>query len=330
MTKNSILFIVLSLFSFSVSAKKVKFSVDMAGQTVSAAGVHIVGDFQSEAGLGPDFSQLSPMVHESGSIYSLIVNIPAFRKYEYKFANGDLFYEVEFVPVESRVGYDQVDNRWLYVDSLRNDTTFIGAILYGGNAPAGLQLVRPLVDLTGAGTINTAGVHLAGSFQNWNPTAHTLYSFETNIYETIFYVTAGSYEYKFYNGNTASDSETVPSSCASNGNRAITVSADIVLAPVCYASCASCIGTSVKHYEAASSISLYPNPATDQVTIAFKEGNSSRSLSLKDISGKLVRSYSNINGSYFTIGKEDLQAGVYFLQVSSGNSGMSVHKLIFN
>lgn len=330
MNKNAILFIVLSLFSFSVSAKKVKFSVDMTGQTVSAAGVHIVGDFQSEAGLGPDFSQLSPMVHESGSIYSLIVNIPAFRKYEYKFANGDLFYEVEFVPVESRVGYDQVDNRWLYVDSLRNDTTFVGAILYGGNAPAGLHLVRPLVDLTGAGTIHAAGVHLAGSFQNWNTTGHILYSFETNIYETIFYVTAGSYEYKFYNGNTASGSETVPSSCATNGNRAITVSADTILAPVCYASCAACIGTSVKQDEAASTISLYPNPATDQVTIAFKEDNPSRAMSLTDISGKQVRSYSNINGTSFSILKEDLPAGVYFLQVSSGNSATSVHKLMFN
>ena len=330
MNKNSILLILLSFLSLSISAKKVKFSVDMTGQTVSAAGVHIVGDFQSEAGLGPDFAQLSPMVHESGSIYSLIVNIPAFRKYEYKFANGDLFYEVEFVPVESRVGYDQVDNRWLYVDSLRNDTTFVGAILYGGNAPAGLNLVRPLVDLTGAGTINTTGVHLAGSFQNWNTTGQILYSFETNIYETIFYVAAGSYEYKFYNGNTASDSETVPSSCASNGNRSITVSTDSVLTPVCYASCAACLGTSLKHDEAPSSISIYPNPATVQITIEFKENNPSRSMSLTDVTGKQVRSYNTINGTSFTILKEELQAGVYFLQISSGNAATSVHKLIFN
>lgn len=319
----------LSLFCFSLSAKKVKFSVDMTGQTISAAGVHIVGDFQSEAGLGADFAQLTPMVHEFGSIYSLVVTIPAFRKYEYKFANGDLFYEVEFVPVESRVGYDNVDNRWMYVDSLQNDTSFVGAILYGGNAPAGLHLVRPLVDLTAEGTISTNGVHLAGNFQGWSTTKNRMYSFETNIYETIFYVAAGSYEYRFYNGNSAANSETVPSSCASNGSRTVIVNGDIIPDPVCYASCAACLGTFLKEQEADAGIRLYPNPATDQVTVEFREGGQSRSLVLTDHTGKTVRTYPDVSEDSVSIGKKDLSSGVYFLQVS-GNAGTRVYKLIFN
>lgn len=328
--KKAPLSLMLSLLCLSLLAKKVKFSVDMTGQTISAAGVHIVGDFQSEAGLGADFAQLTPMVHESGSVYSLIVNIPAFRKYEYKFANGDLFYEVEFVPVESRVGYDNVDNRWMYVDSLKNDTSFVGAILYGGNAPAGLNLVRPLVDLTAEGSVSTNGVHLAGNFQGWSTTKNRMYSFETNIYETIFYVAAGTYEYKFYNGNSISNSETVPSSCATNGNRQVVVNGDIIPDPVCYASCVACLGTYINEQETSSSILLYPNPSTDKVTLSFKESSQSRVLTLTDLAGKMVRVYTNVSEDSFSIEKNDLNSGVYFLQVSSGNAGTTVHKLIFN
>jgi alpha-amylase len=330
MTKTSVFSLVLLLLCLGLSAKKVKFSVDMTGQTISAAGVHIVGDFQSEAGLGADFAQLSPMVHESGSIYSLIVSIPAFRKYEYKFANGDLFYEVEFVPQESRVGYDNVDNRWMYVDSLKNDTSFVGAILYGANAPAGMNLVRPLVDLTAEGPVNTNGVHLAGSFQSWNTTKNRLYSFETNIYETIFYVSAGTYDYKFYNGNSISNSETVPSTCATNANRTVAVSGDVVLPVVCYSSCAACLGTSVKEQGASAEISVYPNPSTDKVTVSFKENSQSRELKLIDLTGKTVRSYTNVSDDSFSIEKNDLSSGVYFLQVSSSNAATRFHKLIFN
>lgn len=87
------------------------------------------------------------MVREcSTAIYSIVVDVPAFHKYEYKFVNGDLFYGTEFVPLESRVGYEFNDNRWIYVDSLDNSVTDIGAIVFSGNAPAGQKLVRFLVD----------------------------------------------------------------------------------------------------------------------------------------------------------------------------------------
>ncbi|MBK8686725.1 MAG: hypothetical protein IPN26_18020 [Bacteroidetes bacterium] len=48
----------------------------------------------------------------------MVVDLPAFAKYEYKFLNGDQGYEVEVVPEESRANYNLSDNRWIYVDSL--------------------------------------------------------------------------------------------------------------------------------------------------------------------------------------------------------------------
>ena len=52
-------------------AKKVKFSVDMRYQIVSLFGVHVMGDFQSEAGFPGDWeSGTTEMLNEVGtSIY---------------------------------------------------------------------------------------------------------------------------------------------------------------------------------------------------------------------------------------------------------------------
>src|SRR6185436_15682419 len=147
-----ILFIFLFLLVAGISvAKKVKFAVDMTGQVLNVTGVHIGGDFQTLAGFaGGDWMPgTTPMTQETGdtNIYSIVVDIPAFTKYEYKVINGDQWYEAEFVPLESRVGYNFNDNRWLWVDSLSNDTTFVGALLFSGNAPAGLKLLRVVVDM---------------------------------------------------------------------------------------------------------------------------------------------------------------------------------------
>jgi alpha-amylase len=107
--KKYMLFAVIFMISTAVSAKKVRFAVDMTGQTVSTTGVHVAGDFQEEAGFsGGDWQpNTTTMINEPGlEIYSVVVDIPAFTKYEYKFLNGDQWYDVEFVPVESRVGYN--------------------------------------------------------------------------------------------------------------------------------------------------------------------------------------------------------------------------------
>jgi len=86
-------FLILALIlSFSiVNAKKVKFSVDMTGQTISSYGVHVSGDFQTLAGYsGGDWASNTTLMAQEAdtNIYSIVVDIPAFKKYEYKFLNG--------------------------------------------------------------------------------------------------------------------------------------------------------------------------------------------------------------------------------------------------
>jgi len=175
-----------------------------------------------------------------------------------------------------------IGSRWVYVDSLARpsitsiapasavqgstysytvntslkestDTLFIGAILFGENAPSGKTLVRFKVDMRYQ-PVSAGGVHLAGNFQNWDLNALPMYSFNpltnvsddtktytSTVYERVVYLAPGTYEYKFYQGNTSESSEIVPSGCATNGNRTITVgSTAMILDTVCFSVCGHC------------------------------------------------------------------------------------------
>lgn len=242
MKKIFVLLMAVALSS-SLLARVVKFSVDMTGQEISPNGVHVTGDFQKLAGFtgGDWMPNTTPLTRQGESaIYSTLFSIPAFRYYEYRFVNGDQFYETEFVPVESRIGYEFNDNRWIYVDSLANDTLDIGAILFGCNAPAGKFLVRFNLNAQLIANVHPDGIRVAGSFNGWNPELMRLVSFDGQHWEGITYLSGGTYEYRFSNGSTSAGLEAVPSSCAANGNRQIIVSDHTVINPICFGACVDC------------------------------------------------------------------------------------------
>jgi len=315
--------IIIALFCASIAfngfAKKVKFAVDMDTITPMVTGIHIGGDFQTLAGYaGGDWMSNTTLMTQEGSssIYSVVVDIPAFAKYEFKFINGDQWYEAEFVPVESRVGYNFNDNRWLYVDSLANDTTFAGAILFSGNAPKGLTLIRFLVDMTNIWNVDPAGVHVAGSFQNWDPTLVRLYSFGSNVYEIIAYDTITTNEYKFYNGNSTGASETVPGACAVNGNRQLQFAKDTVLATVCFSDCSACVPNGIAQNADETSFTLFPNPAKEYTGLSFAIANAEFDVSLLDHTGKTLVHYQGVRNS-LRIESKELAAGMYFITATN-------------
>jgi hypothetical protein len=310
-------------------AKKVKFAVDMTNETISPNGIHVTGDFQTLAGFpGGDWaSNTTPLTQEGATaIYSIVVDIPAFAKYEYKYVNGDQFYEAEFIPVESRVGYNFNDNRWLYLDSLADDTTYIGALVFAANAPMGMTLVRFLVNMQNE-TISANGVHVAGDFQGWNPETNILYSFGSNIFEGIAYVNTGTIAYKYYNGNTAGDNEIVPAICSVNSNRELNVTGDIVLSEVCYAACTACT-VGMKEVNETKSISLSPNPSRSFCNLEIKDSAVSHNIILTDVTSRLVRTYENHTPSTLIIFKDNLKPGVYFVTVTNEQQAISTSKLI--
>lgn len=311
---------ILMLFNFA-QAKKVKFAVDMSGIVVNTNGIHVSGDFQIAAGYAANWDAAATLLSQESdtNIYSIVVDIPAFNKYEFKFVNGDQFYEVEFVPIESRVGYDFNDNRWMYVDSLSDDTTFIGAIRFAQNAPDGKQMIRFKVNMKNQSSISNNGVHVAGSHQSWNLASTRLYSFVDSVYELISFVDSGTYQFKFFNGNTISNSETVPSSCANNGNRSVTTIGDIVLDPVCYSSCNVCYPTAVETIKT-NTITIYPNPSNGIINLALSQTSKDIQINIIDLTGRtlLSKNFNNIDKA--TIDATSLSNNIYFVRITDFNN----------
>jgi hypothetical protein len=327
--KRSLLYILILVTTASYG-KKVKFAVDMTGQIMNPTGMHISGDFQDEAGYPADWESNTTSLIQEGStdIWSIVVDIPAFMKYEYKFVNGDQFYDAEFVPEYSRVGYNFNDNRWLYVDSLADDTTFIGNMIFAGNAPAGMLLFRTLVDLSQV-AVSGNGVHLAGNFQGWNPATTILYSFGSNVYEVITYLTAGTFEFKFYNGNTAGDAEVVPGPCSVNSSRSVTITADTILPAFCFSSCTVCSPQSIAERNQ-DHFNVYPNPCVQSSCVQFYADSDNRTVNINDASGRLVRTYNNVSGNRMLISKDELERGLYIISVVTEAQITSSGKLIID
>jgi len=332
MKKIIIITVLLALQSVGF-AKKVKFAVDMTGLTISTFGMHISGDFQTIAGFagGDWMPNTTPLAQETAdtNIYSIVVDIPAFAKYEYKFVNGDQFYEAEFVPIESRVGYNFDDNRWIYVDSLSNDTSFVGAIRFSQNAPKGYHLLRLKVDMRNAGLIDPSGTHVGGSFQGWNTTNSILFSLNDTIKELIVYIDTliTSAQFKYINGNTSGGYETVPGACATAGNRDFQIPKDTVLNVVCFSQCIECLNVGIAESATTENLKLYPNPTNDFSVLEF-ENNDVRNISIVNTLGSIVRTYSNINETSLRIEKNELKKGIYFITIRTSENNISTIKLV--
>lgn len=304
------------------NAKIVKFSVNMTGQTINPSGVHVSGDFQEAAGYAANWnSEATSMTKEGNTeIYSVVVNIPAFKKYEFKFVNGDQFYEVEFVPEKSRVGFDFIDNRWIYIDSLNNDTTKLPVLLFAGNAPAGKLLLRFKVNLKKQSTIDSKGIHVAGSFNNWQYNNSYMWTFDGKTYEFMAYLDTAEFEYRFLNGDLQSKMETVNGNCVNlNGNRKITLKSDTVLDIVCFNACIDCISDNISKLLNTEKIKVFPNPANEYFMIDLGNANKSCNISIFDFTGKKVFELENINENTFKIDTQNLHQGVYLVKIKNSS-----------
>ena len=112
-----------------------------------------------------------------------------------------------------------------------------GSCMYVTTLELGLGDVEP----------SPLGVHVAGSFQGWNPGGTAMELGEDGLYRASFVAVQGDVvQYKFINGNDWGQDEGVPAECgAPNGfggfNRELTVgSADAIVPAVCFGTCEIC------------------------------------------------------------------------------------------
>ncbi|MBL7976378.1 MAG: aryl-sulfate sulfotransferase, partial [Candidatus Kapabacteria bacterium] len=300
----------------------VKFAVDMRNQTVNTTGVHVSGDFQEEAGFaGGDWQpNTTPLTQEGTStIYSTVVLLPVNAKYEYKFLNGDQFYDSEFVPEQSRVLYEDNDNRWFVADSTVGDTIYVGPLMYAGNAPYNKKLLRFRVNMQKAKPISTDGVFVAGTFpsqaHSWSNAGVMMYSFDSLVYESLIYVDSNTTsQFKYYNGKGTLNAESVPVTCAVNGNRSAQVVDDVVLAAVCFNECSLCSTTlDVTDNTINSTSVIYPNPFASTLTVEVPFG--SYTVVVRDALGKEVMQQQLRNSTKSELHMPQMATGVYVVQI---------------
>jgi len=199
------------------------------------------------------------------------------------------------------------------VDSTANDTSFVGVIPYSMNAPVGLSLVVFRVNMS-LQTVSTDGVHVAGSFQGWDPSGSTMVTFNDTVYRYQAYIPNGTYQYKFVNGKTTSDYENVGGACSVNGNREVNVTGDIVLDAYNFSSCI----VGIAENNLAANIHLFPNPSAGNSRIQFNDNNNSHEVSVADLTGRMIQHYSSTEE---TLLLKDLDTGVYLITIRNSEPG---------
>lgn len=222
----------------------VTLTVDMSNETVSADGVHVAGNFQGwDAGA-------TPMTANGDGTYSHTFTSDTAATYQYKFINGNAWGSDEGVP--GACAFD--GNRYVTVDGMMGEVSTLAC--YGNCAACGQSTVLFRVDMSNE-TVSPFGVHVAGTFQGWDPSATELTDPDGDmVYESLQTVdvdSTGQIVFKFINGNSWADpNELIDPACGdSTGNRVlaldtlavnnIVLSADASGAPYCFNSCNSCV-----------------------------------------------------------------------------------------
>lgn len=232
--------------------KTVRFRVDMSLQDgISPNGVHVAGDFQSEAGFPADWDPATAeMTDPDGNgVYEAVFQVGTASTINFKFVNGNDWVVnsiVESIPAGSSCGDD---NR---IETLTEDNVTLPIYCFGqcGTCVAP-QPVTFRVDMANE-TVEADGVHVAGDFAAsglpaWQPGALELTQVPgTTIYETVLNLSPGTYPYKFINGDTWDQpddtNESLPSACNVGGNRSIVVGTEPMTVQFCYNQCSeSCI-----------------------------------------------------------------------------------------
>lgn len=297
-----------------------------------STGIQVTGDFQVAAGFAADWDPgITPMTQWTvdTNIYWCVVDIPAFVHYEFKYVNGIHGYQQEFVPFESRVNYNFIDNRWFYLDSLSNDTFVLPPVRFGGNAAAGKSLIRFYVDMTNEAAVSPNGVHVQSDMNAFSNTAAHMYSFDGINYEYIDYVDSGmttSHEYKFVNGNTSGNVELLAGWCANaNGFRAIAAPRDTMLPSVCYTFCAACNTVGVSEISS-TDFTIAPNPASDYFQITFGTPET-RIISVVDNAGREVAN-ETATETVLQLDTDSYSSGIYFVRVKNANGSVKISKLV--
>ncbi|MFN4298659.1 MAG: hypothetical protein ACK4EX_02900 [Thermaurantimonas sp.] len=228
---------------------QVTFRVNLGSTPASPAGVHIAGNFQ---GWNP---AATPMTFDSaGGFWKYTATLNEGDTIQYKFINGNAWGADETVPAACGIG--NPSNRFLIVPV--NDTT-LPAVCFGSCNPCPSLPPAPStsdvtfqVNMKGK-NVSPEGVHVAGTFNQWNYSQYKMTQIQPNIYRITIPIDTGAFIlYKFSNGSSFTTQELITGSCTQFGNRFLTIPAnDTTLPAVCFGACdtITCATISIDNFD---------------------------------------------------------------------------------
>jgi hypothetical protein len=282
----------------------VTLQVDMSNQTVTNDEVYVAGSFN---GWNATESLMIPL---GNGVYQLPIAINSGEEVMYKFINGTTW---ESVPADCGVsdGFGGFNRSF----TAPNSNTEFPAVCFNECAACVVVAMVSLtltVEMTEV-TISPLGVHVAGTFNNFSPTATLMEEISPAVYRTTVEVAQNQQVFfKFINGNDFAGAETVPFECGTDDgfggyNRSVTSNVnDITMPSVCFSSCAPCfMGVATDGFGAPQ---IYPNPANDVVRVT--SATPMQSLTIIDARGRVVYTANGIGNSH-TIDTQSWVSGVY-------------------
>ena len=222
-----------------VSVGMLNLSVDMSAQEISADGVHIAGNFQ---GWNPSSHQLDSVGNGVFGIAIPLTEISV-TSLEFKFINGNSWTaESEFIdgPCGNANGNRifELDN---LIDSAALQANSDGDAFCFNSCET---CVEPLavtfnIDMSVVATVSENGVHLAGSFQGWDPAGTPLSDNGDGTWSATVEMEPGTYEFKVINSNAwdGNEENMEGSGCNNGGNRIATFDADNNTYTACFNTC---------------------------------------------------------------------------------------------
>ena len=85
--------------------------------------------------------------------------------------------------------------------------------------------------------------------------------------------------------------------------------------------------SSVSHLGADTDINIFPNPFTEQTNIVFDTEQKDISLKIVDVIGKEIKTI-NFTGKQLVLNKDNLEPGIYFVQIIDDNKNVLTKKII--
>ena len=203
-------------FTLTSQTVDVTFRVDMIHENVSPKGVHIAGDFQSEAGFGSDWDPAATELfdNDGDKVYETTVSLPP-GTYEYKYVNGTTWQDPHELPDPICSVHDGYGNYNRSVPIFSRDT--ILPVIVFDSCQSIVIFSLKLTEVPDEDEI----ISISGDFQTDNNLGS---DWQTNIirlsddngdkiYEVQLPIKEGSYNYIYNIGDYPVTYEVLPSEC---------------------------------------------------------------------------------------------------------------------